>query len=97
MQITKQKVLSSNAVRGFVESGGTIQYVPQFDESGSMIWFLNGVDQYGHEIPVVIGRTGDLKIFRSANAVISYHLSLYPNVREITVPVIPRNQTRNQA
>lgn len=89
MQIAKQRVLSSNAVRGFVESGGTVQYEPKFDQNGSMIWFLNGVDQSGHEIPVVIGRTGDLKIFRSANAVVSYHLSLYPNAREVTVPVVP--------
>lgn len=80
------RVISSYAVRAFIKAGGTVRYRPARDEDGRY-WEVLCVDQDGHEIPVIIARSGEPKILRSADAVVNYHKSMFPEVREVTVPL----------
>lgn len=80
------RVISSYAVRAFIKAGGTVRYRPARDANGRY-WEVFCVDQDGHEVPVVIARSGEPKILRSADGVVNYHKSMFPEVREVTVPL----------
>lgn len=88
MELTKIRTISSNAVRGFVEAGGTLKYVPDNGGPKGRIWYLFCIDpRDGSEIPVVIGRTGEHKAFKTSDAVIAFHLTLFPETTELSIPL----------
>ena len=78
------KVLSSYVVRQFVAGGGSLRYRPGRDELGRY-WEVVGVDRNGNEIPIIIGRTGLPKLFRSADAILTYHKKMLPKATDVIV------------
>ena len=86
---TEGKVLLGNVVRPFLDAGGTLRYHPIRDESGKTHWLVFGVRSDGTESQVFISRNGEPKRIRSANAVLSYHQSMFPNEDGVFIPWIP--------
>jgi hypothetical protein len=78
-------VISSNGVRTFITAGGTLRYVP-VEEDGVQKWALVGVTPAGEELPVILSRTGEPRMFFSANAIVTYHQSLYPDDGGVFIP-----------
>lgn len=89
MNRNEGKVLFGNAVRYFLNAGGSLRYQPVEDETG-LHWLLFGVQQDRQEIQVFIARNAEPKVFRSANAVVNYHRSMFPNDTVVAIPVPPR-------
>ena len=80
------RVITSYAVRAFVKAGGTLRYRPDRDEDGRY-WKVLCVDKDGTELPVIISRTGEPKILRSADAVVNYEKSMFPEIQQVVVPL----------
>ena len=86
---TEGKVLLGNVVRPFLDAGGTLRYHPIRDESGKTHWLVFGVRSDGTESQVFISRNGEPKRIRSANAVLSYHQSMFPKEDGVFIPWLP--------
>jgi hypothetical protein len=82
--------LVSNYVRTFVErDGGRIRFRAKRDEKGRLIWEVLGVFPDGTEEPVTSSNTGEYKILRTADAVVTYWVGLYPKETHLQLPVRP--------
>lgn len=91
---TEGKVLLGNVVRPFLDAGGTLRYHPiRDDESGKTHWLVFGVRSDGSESQVFISRNGEPKRIRSANAVLSYHQSMFPSEGGVFIPWLPAEKT----
>tara|TARA_B100000378_G_C17978748_1_gene389771 strand:+ start:264 stop:590 length:327 start_codon:yes stop_codon:yes gene_type:complete len=80
------RVLLGNVVRAFLDAGGKLKYRPYKDRNGKTNWFVFGVRSDGSESQVYIARNGEPKRFRSANAILSYHRSMFPQDEGVFVP-----------
>ena len=87
MNWNASKAISSYAVRLFVRAGGTLRYEPGKGEDGRY-WKVFCVDKDGDDLPVIIARSGDPRILRSAAAVVNYHKSMFPDAKEVLVPLL---------
>lgn len=88
--MTEKRRLVSNYVRAFVEKeGGRIRFRARQDEEGRLYWEVLGVFPDGAEQPITSSNTGRLKVLRTADAVISYWLSLFPTEAYLQMPVLP--------
>jgi hypothetical protein len=86
---TKRKLVS-NYVRTFVErDGGRIRFRAKRDERGRLHWEVLGVFPDGTEEPVTSSNTGQYKTLRTADAVVSYWMALYPKETCLQLPVVP--------
>lgn len=86
---TKRRLVS-NYVRTFVErDGGRIRFRAKRDERGRLSWEVLGVYPDGTEEPVTSSNTGQLKVLRTADAVVAYWIGLYPEESYLQLPVIP--------
>jgi hypothetical protein len=81
-------VISSNAVRTFITGGGKLLYLPFDDETadGKRRWELVAVSPEGELLPVMVARTGEPRIFRSANALAAYHEDMFPGSTGVFIP-----------
>lgn len=88
MRVRRSRVISSNAVRTFITGGGKLLYLPFDDETadGKRCWELVAVSPEGDRLPVMVARTGEPRIFRSANALASYHEDMYPEATGVFIP-----------
>lgn len=85
------RVLLGNYVRAFIDSqSGDLVYKPVEAGAGRYEWTVFVRRPDGAEMQVYISRTGEPKRLKSANALLSYHQSLYPDATEVRVPVLPR-------
>ena len=85
---SEAKVLVSHVIRTFIDAGGKLKYKPVVDGSGKLTWLVIGVRADGSELQVYIARSGEPKRFQSANAVLSYHMEMYPDCEEVCIPVL---------
>jgi hypothetical protein len=82
--------LVSNYVRTFVQNdGGSLRFSPRRDEKGRAYWEVFGVYPDGSEQQIKLSGTGLPKILKSAEAVIAYWQSVYPEATEVTIPILP--------
>ncbi len=82
--------LVSNYVRSFVHNdGGSLRFVPKRDEKGRPYWEVFGVYADGSEQQIKLSGTGLPKLLKSAEAVIAYWQSIYPEATEVTIPILP--------
>jgi hypothetical protein len=82
--------LVSNYVRSFVENdGGSLRFAPKREEDGRVCWEVFGVYPDGSEQQVKLSGTGRPKILKSADSVIAYWQSIYPEASEVTIPILP--------
>lgn len=82
--------LVSNYVRTFVErDGGRIRFRARRDEKERIYWEVLGVFPDGGEELVTSSNTGQYKVLRTADAVVAYWVSLYPEEPYLQLPVIP--------
>lgn len=79
-------------MRALVTSGsGDLVYKP-VEAGGKLEWTVFVRRPDGAEMQVYIARTGEPKRLKSANALINYHQSHYPDATEVVVPVPPRDE-----
>ena len=84
-------VVLGNFVRTLIGfEGAELVYKPTDVGGGKYEWTVFVRRPDGAEMQVFIGRTGQPKRLKSANAVVSYHQSLYPDATEVRIPVLPR-------
>ena len=81
----KQRVITTNGIRQVLEAGGQIQYRPAPMQK-KMEWALWA--RYPDEpfVHVISSKTGELRFFKSADAVYAYHLRLFPDVDGVFIP-----------
>ena len=85
--------LVTNYVRSFVENdGGSLRFVPKRDEDGRMCWEVFGIFPDGTEQQVKLSATGRPKVLKSADSVIAYWQSFYPEASEVTIPILSGEQ-----
>jgi len=82
----KPSFLSTNALRGFIEAGGKLEY-EVFSQHNKRMWFVFGIFPNGDRQQVYVGRTGEQCILKSANGVIAHHLTYFPDSRSVNVPL----------
>ena len=81
--------LVSNYVRFFLDKeGGAIRFVPKRDRDGRMCWEVFGIFPDGNEQQVKLSKTGHPKILKSADALVAYWQSLYPEATEVSIPIL---------
>ncbi len=81
--------LVTNYVRSFVQNdGGSLRFAPKRDEDGRMCWEVFGIYPDGEEQQIKLSGTGRPKILKSADAVIAYWQSIYPEASEVTIPIL---------
>lgn len=86
---TKRRLVS-NYVRTFVErDGGQIRFVARRGEKGRLYWEVLGVYPDGATELVTSSNTGQYKTLRTADAVVAYWVTLYPDEQYLPLPVIP--------
>ncbi|SCZ73531.1 hypothetical protein SAMN04488118_11751 [Epibacterium ulvae] len=71
-----QRVIISNAVPLFLEKGGCLEYRPVAVEKG-WHWELWGIYPDRDEQPILSVKTGQQRIFKSADALLAYHVRLF--------------------
>ena len=82
----RPKFISTNALRGFLEENGRIEYEVNFlDEK--KVWFVWGVYPDGNRQQVYVGRTGEECILKSPAALVAHHLTYYPDAESVTIPL----------
>jgi hypothetical protein len=88
MLARRPRVISSNAVRTFIHGGGKLRYEPVDDGGGERRrWELIAVTPEGEQLPVVVARTGEPRVFLSANAVVAYHEQMFPDAEGVFIPL----------
>lgn len=85
-----RRVVLSNAVEKHLKHGGTIRYQPLLD-GRKLVWRLMAVFE-DEEIPVISIASGEYREFKSADAVIKYHLSFFPAEEAVRIPVKPEGK-----
>ena len=84
--------LSTSRVREHVKDGGELRYAAFRAEDDRVFYTVRAVYVDGTEKQVVVGRSGEPKIFRSANAVVHFHEDVAPNARGVFVPFLQEQE-----
>lgn len=79
------RVITTDALQLFLQRGGKIEYRPIHTPKGYN-WELWGVHPHGNAEPVVSSKTGETRMFKSADAVMAFHLRLYPDHDGVWIP-----------
>ena len=82
----RPKFLSTNALRGFLEENGRIEYEVGFLEE-KRVWFVWGVFPDGIRQKVYVGRTGEECIIKSPAGLVAHHLTYFPDAESVTIPL----------
>lgn len=92
----KQRVIISNAVSGFLQKGGRLDYRPIHTPKG-WNWELWAISPDGVESHVISSKTGDPRVFKSADALLSFHMRLFPEQKGLFIPapVADRENDKN--
>ena len=89
-----QRVITSDAVPVFIQKGGKLDYRPIHTPKG-WYWELWAVSPDGTETHVISSKTGEPRVFKSANALLSFHMRLYPADKGLFIPA-PAPQTSSE-
>ncbi|AXQ96341.1 hypothetical protein D0Z66_21880 (plasmid) [Cereibacter sphaeroides] len=79
------RVITTDALQLFLQRGGQIEYRPVHTPKGYN-WELWGVHVDGSSEPVVSSKTGETRMFKSADAVLAFHLRIYPDQGGVFIP-----------
>lgn len=82
----KQRPITSDAVQGFLQDGGKIEYRP-IEASRGWHWELWAIRPDGSETIVISSKTGDDRVFKSADALVNFHLRTFPGSEGVWVPI----------
>ena len=83
-------VLLGNSVRSFLEEGGHLRLEPFDAGGGKTHWLVFGISDDGDVRQIFIARNGEPKVFRSADAVVSYHEFMLPDATSVEIPLLRR-------
>ena len=85
MNLRKDKMLTTNALRMFIKQGGKLRYKP-VREDDTVYWLLVGVHTDGYEQQFYVPGSGSPKSFRNANAIYTFHKTMFPDAKTVEVP-----------
>lgn len=81
----KPRVITTDAIPILLSNGGSIHYRASHSPNG-WIWEPWATYADGKEEPVINSKTGEVRIFKSADAVVAFHMRVFPDAHEITLP-----------
>lgn len=83
-----QRVVTSDAIPAFIKRGGKLKYLPIHTSSG-WNWELWAISPDASRTHVVSSKTGEPRVFKTADAVLAFHLRQYPYASGLFIPVAP--------
>lgn len=82
----KPKVIVSNVLPSFLQMGGYLEYRPVAAGQG-WHWELWAIVPKGEASPVISTKTGDARVFKSADAVLAFHMRYFPKETGVYISV----------
>jgi len=79
------RVITTDAVQNFLEKGGKLDYRPIHTPKG-WNWELWAVQSNGAASPVISSKTGEARVFKSSDALVSFHMRIFPDAEGVWVP-----------
>lgn len=89
----KRRVIISNTVPSFLEEGGCLEYRPVQAQRG-WNWQLWAVYPDGMTQPVISSKTGEPRVFKSADALLAYHIRLYDDETGLHISTVETTRTK---
>lgn len=86
------EILESEGLRNFVKNGGELRFKPFLDKNGKLCWEMYGVDSSGIEIPIYEGRTGRVRVIKTARGLLSYWRLYHPDKVDVPMRVLPNGE-----
>lgn len=80
-----QRVITSDAVPIFISKGGRLDYRPIHTPKG-WHWELWALSPDGTETHVISSKTGEPRVFKSSDALLSFHMRLHPKDKGLFIP-----------
>lgn len=85
MERSNRKLLMTSQLRDFIGRGGTVEYVPEDD--GKRVWHLIAVATSGSRYRVYVPQTGNPRVFKTADALVAFHETMFPEDDQVVVPL----------
>lgn len=90
------RVITTDAMQNFLEKGGSLDYRPIRTAKG-WNWELWATRPDGAESPVISSKTGEARVFKSADALVSFHMRMYPDADGVWVPAPKSDKDADKA
>jgi len=84
MRLRPLEFISTDAIRGFISAGGRLQYIPL--EERDWTWALMAIHPSGERMPVYNGRSGQPRIFQTADSIVRFHRKYFPEDKSVSIP-----------
>ncbi|MFV1761489.1 hypothetical protein VWY69_00195 [Phaeobacter sp. A90a-4k] len=91
----KKRVITSDAVPLFIQKGGKLEYRPVHTPKG-WNWELWAISPDAPDEQVISSKTGEPRVFKSADALLSFHMRLHPGAKGMFIPA-PISATSEEA
>lgn len=82
----KPRVITTDAIPIFLQRGGKLTYRPLHSPRG-WTWELWALHPDGKEEPIINSKSGEDRIFKSADALVAFHMRIFPDAKFVPVPV----------
>nr|WP_282128046.1 hypothetical protein [Roseobacter litoralis] len=79
-------MVTSDAIPAFIKRGGKLEYRPVYTQGG-WNWELWAISPDASETHVVSSKTGEPRVFKTADAVLAFHLRQYPDADGLFIPI----------
>jgi hypothetical protein len=83
--MSKKRVIVSDAIPAFIEKGGKVEYRP-VDTPKGWYWELWVIPEDGRKTIVTSSKTGEPRIFKTADALLLYHMRHHPDATGLFIP-----------
>ncbi len=87
--MTRAKIITSDAVSIFVERGGELIYIPRHTPTGWEWELWARREQQNEPEQVISSKTGEPRVFKSADALIRFHRRMWPEAKGLYVEYPP--------
>lgn len=83
-----QRVVTSDAIPAFIKRGGKLEYLPIHTSNG-WNWELWAISLDESKTHVVSSKTGEPRVFKTADALLAFHLRQFPEAGGLFIPIAP--------
>lgn|GEM_PF-6858318 len=83
------RVITNEAIGMLLERSGKIQYVPiRGNRNWSWRWELWAILPDGEHMQVLSSKTGEVRIFKSSDALLGFHMRTFPNTKVFPISTV---------
>jgi len=79
------RVITTDAIPIFLQRGGKLLYHPHHSPKG-WVWELWGEHPDGKQEPIINSKSGETRIFKSADALVGFHMRIFPDATVVPIP-----------